>query len=110
MRQISLPLRTGRFRSRMTRSGGCSVERAQRLVAAIHDVDEGVEGTLERMLDERRDVLLVLDDENAWRCHAGCTSRRRLSNRGPVLASFHTRPPWLNRAERRGISRVCPVC
>jgi hypothetical protein len=25
IRQISLPLRTGRFRSRMTRSGGCSV-------------------------------------------------------------------------------------
>ena len=70
---------------------------AERLVAAIDDVDEGVEGALERMLDERRDVLLVLDDQNAWRRHAGRTSRRNRSNRGPMLASFHTRPPWLDR-------------
>ena len=34
-------------------------------VAAGHDLHDGVPGALQRVLDELRDVRLVVDDENA---------------------------------------------
>ena len=64
MRQTSRPLRTGRFRSRMIRSGGCSVTAAS-AASPGDDLGVGVAAPLERVLDESGDVVLVFDDEDA---------------------------------------------
>ena len=75
-RQTSVPSTTGRFRSRIIRSGGGFADRPERGVAARHDLDAGVAAPLERVLDELGDVDFVFDDQDA----------------GQVLAHVHVRP------------------
>ena len=53
----------------MIRSGGRSVDRLQRGVAAADDLGFGVAAAFERVLDEAGDVLLVFDDEDAVSGH-----------------------------------------
>ncbi len=84
MRQTSTPLSTGRFRSRMMRSGGRAATAFERRVAAADDFGLGVAAAFERVLDQAGDVLLVFDDENAVLWHAaiihssGARFRRRI--------------------------------
>ena len=45
-------------------------DRAQRLVPPSDDLDGGVARSLERVLDQAGDVVLVFDDEHAGWCHS----------------------------------------
>src|SRR2546426_8617835 len=63
VRQISRPSTCGSIRSRTTRSGGNCRQR----VAARHDVLGREPGFVEIVGDERCDVRIVLDDEDAGR-------------------------------------------
>ena len=69
MRQTSRPLTTGRFRSRMIRSGGCSVTAFSAASPGADDLRLGVAAPFERVLDEAGDVVFVFDDEDAVSGH-----------------------------------------
>ena len=69
MRQTSVPLNTGRFRSRYDEVRGSVGHGPQRRIAARYDLDLPIAGSLQGMLDQPRDVLLVFDHQNP-RCPA----------------------------------------
>ena len=77
---------TGRFRSRMMRSGAPLGDRLQRGVAGADDLRVGVAAALERVLDQAGDVLLVFDDEDAVSGHEPCGERTGRRCRGGVRA------------------------
>ena len=62
--QTSRPLRPGSIKSRMTRSGGVSLASGSARPPSRHDLG-AVTGLLEIMRDERGDVVVVFDDEDA---------------------------------------------
>ena len=64
-RQTSVPSSTGRFRSRITRSGCRSPTALRAASPLVDDVDLGVAAALERVLDELGDVGFVFDHQNA---------------------------------------------